>query len=41
MTGGLEDFVPKNAGLLRTDAILVCDTGSASVGHSSGGDGLM
>jgi len=32
-TGGLEDFVPKNAGLLRADAILVCDTGNAAVGH--------
>src|SRR5262245_6693026 len=31
-TGGLEDFVPKNAELLRADAILVCDTGNASVG---------
>ena len=27
-TGGLEDFVPKNADLLRADAILVCDTGT-------------
>ncbi len=32
-TGGLEDFVPKNADLLRADVILVCDTGNASVGH--------
>ena len=32
-TGGLEDFVPKNADLLRADAILVCDTGNAAVGH--------
>ncbi|WP_155917930.1 dipeptidase [Marmoricola sp. URHB0036] len=31
-TGGLEDFVPKNAELLRADAILVCDTGNAAVG---------
>ncbi len=28
-TGGLEDFVPENADLLRADAILVCDTGNA------------
>src|SRR6476646_5598822 len=32
-TGGLEDFVPKNAELLRADAILVCDTGNAAVDH--------
>src|SRR5215468_6035131 len=32
-TGGLEDFVPKNADLLRADAILVCDTGNAGVGE--------
>ena len=32
-TGGLEDFVPKNADLLRADAILVCDTGNAAVGR--------
>jgi acetylornithine deacetylase/succinyl-diaminopimelate desuccinylase-like protein len=32
-TGGLEDFVPKNADLLRADVILVCDTGNAAVGH--------
>ena len=32
-TGGLEAFVPKNADLLRADAILVCDTGNAAVGH--------
>jgi acetylornithine deacetylase/succinyl-diaminopimelate desuccinylase-like protein len=32
-TGGLEDFVPKNADLLRADTILVCDTGNAAVGH--------
>lgn len=32
-TGGLEDFVPKNAELLRADAILVCDTGNAAVGY--------
>src|SRR6478609_5316147 len=32
-TGGLEDFVTKNADLLRADAILVCDTGNAAVGE--------
>ena len=32
-TGGLEDFVPKNADLLRADAVLVCDTGNAAVGE--------
>ena len=32
-TGGLEAFVPANADLLRADAILVCDTGNAAVGH--------
>lgn len=32
-TGGLEDFVPKNADLLRADTILVCDTGGAAVGE--------
>src|ERR671913_1639933 len=31
-TGGLEDFVPAHADLLRADAILVCDTGNAEVG---------
>lgn len=31
-TGGLEDFVPTHADLLRADAILVCDTGNAAVG---------
>lgn len=31
-TGGLEDFVEKNPGLLNADAILVCDTGNAAVG---------
>ncbi|WP_323101244.1 dipeptidase [Intrasporangium sp. YIM S08009] len=31
-TGGLEDFVPKHAELLRADTILVCDTGNAAVG---------
>lgn len=31
-TGGLEEFVPPNADLLRADAILVCDTGNAAVG---------
>jgi acetylornithine deacetylase/succinyl-diaminopimelate desuccinylase-like protein len=32
-TGGLEDFVPGHADLLRADAILVCDTGNAAVGR--------
>ncbi|MDV6270958.1 dipeptidase [Rhodococcus globerulus] len=32
-TGGLEAFVPDHAGLLRADAILVCDTGNADVGR--------
>src|SRR6478736_5746036 len=32
-TGGLEDFVPKHADLLRADAVLVCDTGNAAVGR--------
>ncbi|HEY9408813.1 MAG TPA: dipeptidase [Jiangellaceae bacterium] len=32
-TGGLESFVVDNADLLRADAILVCDTGNAAVGH--------
>ena len=31
-TGGLEDFVPQHAELLRADCILVCDTGNAAVG---------
>ena len=31
-TGGLEEFVPRNASLLRADAILVADTGNAAVG---------
>src|SRR5215207_3289531 len=31
-TGGLEDYVPRHADLLRADAILVCDTGNAAVG---------
>jgi len=31
-TGGLEDFVPRHADLLRADVILVCDTGNAEVG---------
>jgi cysteinylglycine-S-conjugate dipeptidase len=31
-TGGLEDFVPRHADLLRADVILVCDTGNAAVG---------
>ncbi|MFC8923271.1 dipeptidase [Cellulosimicrobium sp. NPDC057127] len=32
-TGGLEQFVPGHADLLRADAILVCDTGNAAVGE--------
>lgn len=32
-TGGLEEFVPGHADLLRADTILVCDTGNAAVGH--------
>jgi cysteinylglycine-S-conjugate dipeptidase len=32
-TGGLENFVPGHADLLRADAILVCDTGNAAVGE--------
>ena len=32
-TGGLEAFLPGHADLLRADAILVCDTGNAAVGH--------
>jgi acetylornithine deacetylase/succinyl-diaminopimelate desuccinylase-like protein len=32
-TGGLEEFVPAHADLLRADAILVCDTGNAAVGR--------
>jgi acetylornithine deacetylase/succinyl-diaminopimelate desuccinylase-like protein len=31
-TGGLEEFVPPNADLLRADTILVCDTGNFAVG---------
>lgn len=31
-TGGLEQFVPKNVELLRTDTILMCDTGNFAVG---------
>jgi len=31
-TGGLEAFVPPNADLLRSDAILVCDAGNFAVG---------
>jgi acetylornithine deacetylase/succinyl-diaminopimelate desuccinylase-like protein len=31
-TGGLEKFVETHPGLLRADAILVCDTGNAAVG---------
>lgn len=32
-TGGLEDFVPHHADLLRADTILICDTGNAAVGR--------
>jgi len=32
-TGGLEEFLPDHADLLRADAILVCDTGNAAVGR--------
>jgi acetylornithine deacetylase/succinyl-diaminopimelate desuccinylase-like protein len=32
-TGGLEQFLPQNADLLRADAILIADTGNAAVGH--------
>jgi acetylornithine deacetylase/succinyl-diaminopimelate desuccinylase-like protein len=32
-TGALEQFVPGHADLLRADAILVCDSGNAAVGH--------
>ncbi|MGW2543553.1 M20/M25/M40 family metallo-hydrolase [Kitasatospora sp. NPDC001574] len=31
-TGGLEAYVPPHAGELHADALLVCDTGNASVG---------
>ncbi len=31
-TGGLEQFVPPNADMLRADTILVCDTGNFAVG---------
>jgi acetylornithine deacetylase/succinyl-diaminopimelate desuccinylase-like protein len=31
--GGLEDFVPRHADLLRADVILICDTGNAAVGE--------
>jgi acetylornithine deacetylase/succinyl-diaminopimelate desuccinylase-like protein len=34
-TGGLEEFVPRNADLLRADAILVCDAGNFAVGVPS------
>lgn len=34
-TGGLEDFVPKNADLLKADAILVADGGNYAVGTPS------
>ena len=30
--GGLEEFVPRHADLLRADVILICDTGNAAVG---------
>jgi acetylornithine deacetylase/succinyl-diaminopimelate desuccinylase-like protein len=30
--GGLEDFVPQHADLLRADVILICDTGNSAVG---------
>lgn len=32
-TGGLEEFVPGHADLLRADAIVVADTGNAAVGY--------
>ncbi|MBM7774316.1 acetylornithine deacetylase/succinyl-diaminopimelate desuccinylase-like protein [Actinokineospora baliensis] len=32
-TGGLEDLVVASPGVLRADAILVCDTGNAAVGR--------
>ena len=32
-TGALDGFVPQHADLLRADAILVCDSGNAAVGH--------
>jgi cysteinylglycine-S-conjugate dipeptidase len=32
-TGGLEEFVPEHADLLRADAIVVADTGNAAVGR--------
>jgi acetylornithine deacetylase/succinyl-diaminopimelate desuccinylase-like protein len=32
-TGGLEEFVPGHADLLRADTILICDTGNAAVGR--------
>ncbi|TQJ51238.1 dipeptidase [Phycicoccus sp. SLBN-51] len=32
-TGGLEGLVPQQPDLFAADAILVCDTGNASVGH--------
>ncbi|MGX1809915.1 M20/M25/M40 family metallo-hydrolase [Nocardia sp. NPDC055321] len=31
-TGGLEEFVPDNADLLRADALLICDCGNFAVG---------
>jgi cysteinylglycine-S-conjugate dipeptidase len=32
-TGGLEEFVAENPELLRSDTILICDTGNAAVGR--------
>lgn len=32
-TGGLEEFVARNPDLLRSDTILICDTGNAAVGR--------
>ena len=34
-TGGLDNFVPKNADLLRADTILVCDAGNYAAGVPS------
>lgn len=34
-TGGLEDFVPRHADLLRADTILICDSGNFAVGVPS------
>jgi acetylornithine deacetylase/succinyl-diaminopimelate desuccinylase-like protein len=33
--GGLEDFVPQHADLLRADAILICDAGNSAAGTPS------